>query len=185
MLLGKCPDAILALGCGHVGRKDLRANILAHFSSDEVRGRIRFLQREQTEELHRARYQVADLALDTFPYAGTMTSHEALALNVPVITLVGERHVQRTTYSMLKHLGLDDTIAETETEYVDKATFLVNHPESLLDLKERLSKAFRNAAEVSPQACTRNLERTYKTMWSRFIAGQPAEQINLFTVSDT
>jgi protein O-GlcNAc transferase len=171
-LLERCPEAILALGCGHIERQDLRENILTYFSSPNTRNRVFFLGREKTEERHRARYQVADLALDTFPYAGTTTSFEALAMKVPVVTLVGDRHVQRTTYSMLKHLGIEDTIAHTQAEYLEKAVFLVSHPESLRDLKLRICKAVEETIQTQPTALTKELETTYRTMWESFVGGR-------------
>ena len=37
---------------------------------------------------------------------------------VPVVTRVGERAAERMTYSLLAHLGVTDTVAGTDDEYV-------------------------------------------------------------------
>jgi predicted O-linked N-acetylglucosamine transferase (SPINDLY family) len=37
---------------------------------------------------------------------------------VPVVTLLGERHCERTTASILTDLGVTELIAETEADYV-------------------------------------------------------------------
>lgn len=177
-LLTRCPEAILALGCGHVRRDDLKANILSCFPSRENKSKVFFLERAQTEELHRARYFSADLALDTFPYAGTTTSYEALSMNVPVITLAGERHVQRTTYSILKHLGINETIARSEEEYLDKAAALIQDPVFLRKTKIKLSQAFQQVLKGQASAYVKELELAYQIMWNRYLRGQPVKEIS-------
>lgn len=167
-VLAECEEAVLAVGCGYIDRGDLRSNILSHFSSDSNKSRVFFLERAPSEETHRARYQLADLALDTFPYSGTTTSYEALRMGVPVLTLVGERHAQRTTYSMLKHLGMNETIAYSEKEYLKIATNLIKNPRQLKEIRRDLMKGFENIEIVSPKAYTLELEEAYCIMWARF-----------------
>jgi predicted O-linked N-acetylglucosamine transferase (SPINDLY family) len=66
----------------------------------------------------RARYRLVDLALDTFPYSGGDTSMAALDMAIPIVTLRGWRQCERMTYSILKHLGLEACIADSEDDYV-------------------------------------------------------------------
>ncbi len=177
-ILTRCPGSVLGLGCGYVDRKDLRANILSHFSPVDHHRRIRFLGRAPSEESHRTRYGPADLALDTFPYSGTTTSYEALRMHTPVVTLVGDHHVQRTTYSILKQLGVLDTVAYSQTEYVDTAVHLIEHPKTLADIKTRLSQAFRDPAVIDPKAYVAKLEAAFKIMWDRYLKGEPVDTIS-------
>ncbi|RPI78833.1 MAG: tetratricopeptide repeat protein [Desulfobacteraceae bacterium] len=174
-ILEQCPQASLALGCPHAARSDLQANLLAHFPAP-VRSRIFFLERAQNEEEHRARYRLTDLALDSFPYSGTATSYEALFMNVPVITLPGDRHVQRTTYSLLKHLGLEETLARSEQDYVEKVVALIRSPDSLRDLKTKLRDALQKAL-ADRIGYVRELEQAYEIMWRRYQHGQPPREI--------
>ncbi len=169
-MIARCPDAVLALGCGHSRRDDLRENILSHFSS-ENRQRVFFLPRAKTEELHRARYSVAALALDPFPYAGTTTSYEALAMGVPVLTLVGDRHVQRTSFSMLSVLGVEETTAGCEEEYVDKAVLLIQNPGMLEPVRAKAKKAYMETVRRHAVDYVRDLEKAYLIMWERYLRG--------------
>lgn len=176
-ILTRCPEAIIALGCGNVHREDLRANILRYFP---VHGeRVFFLPREKTEEAARARYILADLALDSFPYAGTTTSYEALCMHVPVITLVGERHVQRTTYSILKHLGVMETISHTEEEYLDKAVDLIQQPSLLKEVQSHLGKSFKDILAYNVGRYTRNLERAYLHIWERYVSEKSPREVHV------
>lgn len=178
-LLTRCQGAFLALCCGPVNRGDLRRNVLSFFSSPENRKRVFFIGRAETEERHRARYLAADLALDPFPYAGTTTSYEAIAMGVPVMTLVGERHVQRTTYSLLSQLGISETVASDESEYVDKAAALVLHPDMLRAVKERLARSYLERVKTHSEEYVRSLERAFVIMWERYLRGEPAREISL------
>lgn len=178
-ILTRCPRAVLGLGCGYLDRADLRANILSHFPSFDQQKRVHFFKRADSEERHRARYGAADLALDTFPYSGTTTSYEALWMNTPVITLVGDHHVQRTTYSILKHLTITDTIARSPAEYVEKAVYLIEHPDALRDIKARLFKILQDETETHPRTYIENLETAYQIMWNCFKAGSPPKPISV------
>ena len=51
--------------------------------------RLVFAPRLHDAADHMARYRVADLALDTFPYTSHTTANDALWLGCPVVTLVG------------------------------------------------------------------------------------------------
>jgi len=56
--------------------------------------------------------------LDTFPYGGANGTLEALDMGVPVVTLCGKRHGERSSFSILKNLGVTETIAQSGQEYV-------------------------------------------------------------------
>jgi predicted O-linked N-acetylglucosamine transferase (SPINDLY family) len=175
-ILEKCPEAILAISCPFQSYVALRARIRSYFSETLNRNRVYFIESARKEEEHRSRYLLADLALDSFPYAGTTTSYEALYLNVPVITLAGENHVQRTTYSLLKHLGLEEAIAYSEAEYLEKAAALIQDPAFLKRTKLKLQQAMR-AALGDSDFYVKELEQAYQIMWARYKQGEPAQVI--------
>ena len=66
---------------------------------------------------HLAMYDRMDVALDTFPYAGTTTTCEALWMGVPVVTLAGRTHASRVGVSLLSHAGLAEWVASTPGEF--------------------------------------------------------------------
>lgn len=76
---------------------------------------------------HLSAYSRVDIALDTFPYAGTTTTCEALMMGVPVITLGGpdaRSHAGRVGISLLGAAGFPDGIAQSRDDYVSKAVEL-------------------------------------------------------------
>ena len=88
--------------------------------------RVVFIPRAADEAGDRARYGLIDVVLDTMPYAGGDTTAAALDMGVPVVTRVGERHAERMGLSLLTHLGVTETVAHSDAEYVAMACRLAN-----------------------------------------------------------
>ena len=68
--------------------------------------RIVFLPQGRDDAENQARYRLVDFVLDPMPYGGVNGTLEALDMGVPVVTLVGKRHAERTSYSILANLGV-------------------------------------------------------------------------------
>ena len=79
------------------------------------------------EEEYASLNLVADIFLDTFTWSGDNTTRMAIACNLPVVTRPGEFMRGRHSYGILKMLGVEDTIAYSEEEYIDIAVKLGNN----------------------------------------------------------
>jgi predicted O-linked N-acetylglucosamine transferase (SPINDLY family) len=125
--------------------------------------RLIFLPQGRNDEENQARYSVVDLVLDTMPFGGVNGTIEALDMNVPVVTLVGKRHGERTTYSILETLGVRATIAQTGREYVDIAERLGNDAAFRTSVKRDIAAGIAKSIFTDMPAHTRNLEAAYRT----------------------
>ncbi|OGU15713.1 MAG: hypothetical protein A2076_10215 [Geobacteraceae bacterium GWC2_53_11] len=87
-----------------------------------------------------ARYQLADLFLDTFPFNGGTTANDALFMGLPLLTLSGRTFASRMAGSLLTNLGLPELIATDLKEYEEKAVRLAKKTAELKALKSRLKE---------------------------------------------
>lgn len=88
-------------------------------------------------------YNEIDIALDTFPYNGGLTTCEALYMGVPVISLRGNYHGSKIGASILTAAGLSELIAQDSDEYIKKAVELANgnFADYQKNLREKISKS--------------------------------------------
>jgi predicted O-linked N-acetylglucosamine transferase (SPINDLY family) len=84
-------------------------------------GRIVFATRVPAVEDHLARYSVADVFLDTYPYNGHTTAGDALLAGVPTVTMAGTSFASRVALSLFNDLQLSAGIASSYADYFDKA----------------------------------------------------------------
>ena len=101
--------------------------------------RIIFANRLKSSEDYLASYKLADLFLDTFPYNAHVTGCDALYSGLPILTLCGESFASRVGASLLNSLNMNELIAYSETEYVNKAYDLSINKKKITELKQELS----------------------------------------------
>ncbi|HEU0290004.1 MAG TPA: glycosyltransferase, partial [Burkholderiales bacterium] len=123
-------------------------------------------QQLDVRERHLARYAEIDIALDTFPFAGSTTTFEALWMGVPVVTLEGSRMVARWSTAMLRKAGLPHLVARDEAHYVEIARQLATSPGELARLRRELRERVARSPLCAGQTRTRQLERLYRRMWA-------------------
>ena len=130
--------------------------------------------RRGDDAYNRARYAVVDVALDTMPYTGGDTTAAALDAGVPVVTRVGGRHAERMGYSILVHLGLTQTIAQTDDGYVELAARLALDRAFRDDVRAAVATAMRDPAATDPVRYARALEAAYNRALAAANAGGAA-----------
>jgi predicted O-linked N-acetylglucosamine transferase (SPINDLY family) len=100
-----------------------------------------------------------DAVLDPMPYGGANGTLEALAMNVPVVTLVGKRHAERTSYSMLRNLGVESTIASSGPKYVEIVERLARDPAFMARVREQIRAGVARSVLTDRAAHTRAFEQ--------------------------
>jgi hypothetical protein len=121
---------------------------------------------------HLARFALADLFLDTFPYGAHTTASDALWMGVPVLTRIGKSFAARVCSSLVAAAGLPDFICETREQYIAKAVSLAADPASLTDAKLRLSRNRDTCVLFDMPALVRNLERLYAVMREDYLRNE-------------
>ena len=109
---------------------------------------------------------LSDVFLDTFTWSGGNTSLEAIACNLPIVTCPGEFMRGRHADSFLKLLGVTDTIAKNEAEYIEIAIKLGLDYAWRQDISQRMSQRQDNLFD--DETCVKALEEFYQQVVARF-----------------
>ena len=112
-------------------------SILEKFKNYGVHNSIKFVGKQDIEE-HLKSYKEIDIALDTFPYNGVVTTFEALWAGVPVITMEGFNMMSRCGESILKNARLDKLISTNKDNYIKLATYYAKNPDKLINLRSKI-----------------------------------------------
>jgi predicted O-linked N-acetylglucosamine transferase (SPINDLY family) len=87
-----------------------------------------------------ARFQLADLFLDTFPYNAGTTANDVLFMGTPILTYSGKTFISRMAGSLLENVGLPDLITHSPQEYERKAIQLGRNPKMVATYKRYLAE---------------------------------------------
>ena len=131
--------------------------------------RLRFLDLDPSESVHRANLAIADVVLDTYPYNGATTTLETLWMGIPLVSRVGEQFAARNSYTMMMNAGITEGIAWTDEEYLEWGVRL-GKDEALRQQVALKLKASRQTAPLwNGKQFTREMEKAYQQMWQRYI----------------
>ena len=120
---------------------------------------------------HLGRLQLADLALDTFPYTSHTTASDALWAGVPLITRLGDTFASRVAASVVHAAGLPELVTRTPEDYHRLALELATQPDRLAEMKSRLAANRMSCPLFDSARFTHDLERLYQRMWTDYRAG--------------
>jgi predicted O-linked N-acetylglucosamine transferase (SPINDLY family) len=117
---------------------------------------------------HLARYRLADLVLDTFPYTSHTTGSDALWAGCPMVTMIGETFASRVAASLLRNVGMGQLIAGSFADYEALALELARDRPRLEALRHLLRDQRATAPLFDSPRFTRGLEAAYQRMWANF-----------------
>ena len=115
------------------------------FEEEGLINSIEILKKTKRKEFlsHLNLYDKIDLCLDTFPFTGVTTTFEALWKNVPVISKVGYNFNSRCGESILKNANIENFIAISDDDYVEKAVYYANNINELDKARKDLFNKIR------------------------------------------
>ncbi len=132
--------------------------------------RIEILPWAPSHALHMGAYRNVDVALDPFPYHGTTTTCDALAMGVPVVSRAGKTHVSRVGITLLSQVGLSDWVASSPDEYVERAIEYARQPDLLRDVRASLRARLAASDLGRPAGFARSMEDAWRRIWRIYCA---------------
>jgi predicted O-linked N-acetylglucosamine transferase (SPINDLY family) len=109
-------------------------------------------------ENYLARYQVADLFLDSYPFNAGTTANDALWMSLPLLTCSGRSFASRMAGALLTAAGLEELITYNLFDYEEKAVELANNPGASQRIREQLHKNHKNSVLFDTPLFVTNLE---------------------------
>lgn len=154
-LLSEVPGSVLWLLADNPAAE---ANLRAYAQSKGVsQERLVFATRVSPEN-YLARYLIADLFLDTFPFNAGTTANDCLWMGCPLLTLSGRSFASRMAGALLTAAGLSDLIATSLDQYKAIALALATDPARCLSIRDRLRVVRQEGALFDTARFTRALE---------------------------
>ena len=141
-----------------------RENLLRAADTANVqRERLIFAGRVSPAE-YLARFRLADVMLDTFPYNAGTTASDALWMGTPILTLAGRSYISRMAGSLLTAVGLPDLITETLAAYEKLAIDLGLHPARVASHKRYLAEHGRSSPLFDMPQIVRDIEAEFERL---------------------
>ncbi len=125
--------------------------------------RLIFAPRAQPQD-YLARFQLADLFLDTFPYNAGTTASDCLWMGTPILTRSGRTYISRMAGSLLTAVGLPDLITTTLAEYEARAIQIGKQPARAASYKRYLAEHGRSSALFDIPGIVRDMEAEFERL---------------------
>jgi predicted O-linked N-acetylglucosamine transferase (SPINDLY family) len=125
-----------------------------------------------------ARFRVADLVLDTFPYNAGTTASDCLWAGTPILTLSGRSYISRMCGSLLTAVGLPDLITETLGDYERLAVQIGRNPARAASYKRFLAEHGRSSRLFDVPGIVRSIERQFEHLALQARRGEPLQPLN-------
>jgi predicted O-linked N-acetylglucosamine transferase (SPINDLY family) len=117
-------------------------------------------------------YNQVDIALDTYPFNGCLTTLEGLWMGVPTVTLMGETYVSRVGADILGRVGMGACVASTPDQMVAKAVALAGDLDSLARIRAGLRERMKVSPLYDARRFAREMEAAYRRMWQKWCEDQ-------------
>jgi predicted O-linked N-acetylglucosamine transferase (SPINDLY family) len=111
-----------------------------------------------------ARFQLADLMLDTFPFNAGTTASDALWMGLPILTLAGRSYISRMAGSLLNAVGLPDLVTESLADYERQAVLLGRQPLRVASYKRYLAEHGRSSPLFDMPQLVRDIEAEFERL---------------------
>ncbi|MDB5387314.1 MAG: Tetratricopeptide 2 repeat protein [Planctomycetaceae bacterium] len=127
--------------------------------------RILFKEPDESLADHLRGIAEVDIALDTFPYQGTMTTVDTLCASVPVVSLAGDSYCQRASSAILSKLGFDEFVADSPRRYVETAVRLAETTKELVGIREKIRERLLASNLFRPDLYVHEFEKCLRSLW--------------------
>jgi protein O-GlcNAc transferase len=173
-ILDAVPGAMLRWQCRQLGDPTVAEAFAERLRQNGIDPARVTMHGAVSREAYLDAHAEVDVILDTFPFTGGTTTCEALWMGVPTLTLAGDTLLARQGASMLTAAGLPEWIANSEAEYIGKATSLTGDLPGLAKLRAGLREQVKASLLFDAKRFARNFEDALWGMWQAHTRSDPS-----------
>jgi len=174
-ILGSVKDSVLWIP---ENNPQFMENIKVEFSKRGINtSRVIFAKKLESMADHLARYALADLFLDTYPYNAHTTAVDSLKGGTPIVTLIGNSFASRVAASLLNSIGLSELITNSQDQYEKLAIEIATNPAKLHELRKKLVVNRLTSPLFNTALFTKHIEDAYMRMMESYWEDKIPEHI--------
>jgi predicted O-linked N-acetylglucosamine transferase (SPINDLY family) len=179
VLLHSVPDSRLFLKSFNFDNENLKERVLTTLEGHGIaRERVR-IEGKASHQTLLSCYNDVDIALDPWPYSGGLTTCEALAMGVPVVTLPGPTFAGRHSASHLVNAGLQELVASDWQNFIDITVGLTRDLQSLEIIRSNMRAILLASPVCDGQRYAKHFSQAMRAVWQRYCEGKKPEALTL------
>ncbi|WP_052012594.1 tetratricopeptide repeat protein [Pectobacterium betavasculorum] len=179
IILHSVPNSQLFLKSFNYTNQTLSERIYTTLEKHDIsRERIRIEGGSPHRELL-ASYNDVDIALDPWPYSGGLTTCEAMAMGVPVVTLPGPTFAGRHSASHLVNAGMPELVANDWEQYINITVGIAKDLDSLSVIRQHLRDILLASPVCDGKRFAKNFSDAMRAVWQRYCEGKKPETLTL------
>ena len=168
-ILNDVPESRLLIKCSHLDEPSPRQRVVDFFADAGIAADRLIVLGGTAQRQHLEAYNSIDIALDTFPQGGGITTLESLWMGAPVVGRTDSLKIAHRLIEVIcRPLGLDAWIAESADDYRRIAAHWAARPEDLADLRPQLRDRVSELYSRFPG----DVEKAYRAIWKRWCNGE-------------
>jgi predicted O-linked N-acetylglucosamine transferase (SPINDLY family) len=176
-ILRQLPGSRLALKYKGLDREPLARACHALFAAEGIDSQRLLLSGWSTYAHSLGCYRDVDIALDSFPFSGSLTTCDALWMGVPVITCPGATFAGRHSLGHLSKIGLTEMVAADLPDYVCRAVDLARDLPRLAELRAQLRARVLDSPLCDAWRAAEELLRVVRGAWEQWVVAPPLETV--------
>ncbi|MBC6432565.1 hypothetical protein FM036_18090 [Nostoc sp. HG1] len=125
-------------------------------------------------------YKIADIYLDSYPFAGTTSLVEPLQVNLPVIARQGNSFRSAMGAAMVQALDVPDLVADSEESYIQLAIALGTNPELRQQKSAQIKEKMQgNPSFLDSRSYSAKIGSLFQELFSKYLADTLSQNFRL------
>ena len=164
-ILRRVPDSRLMLKFRGMDSPHNRRRFLDRFAAQGITPDRLDLRGFSPHGEYLAQHHDIDIALDPFPFSGSLTTCNSLWMGVPVVACRGATFASRHSWNHLSSVGLAELLAGDVSQYVELAVALAQDLGRLAVIRAELRDRVRVSPLCDGQRVARHLLQAVRQAW--------------------